>query len=231
MSPKRTIALLAVCLGISACAPAAPNTQGVAIGGLYRLFFGVAIGVFVIVAGLISWSILRYRERPGDELPEQFHSNIRLELAWFAIPQLLVVALFVGSLLTLDKVNTAPARAITVGVQGFQWGWRFSYKGEDVEITSTPGAYPEIVLPVGRRVTFELTSEDVNHSFYVPRFLVKRDAIPGVTNRLHVTLDKEGAWRGACAEFCGLLHDRMEFRINAVSPARYETWLAARAGN
>jgi cytochrome c oxidase subunit 2 len=230
MSRRQTIVVLALFLGATACAPAARSTQGAEIGGLYRLFFAVAIGVFVIVAGLISWSIIRYRERPGDDLPEQFHSNIRLEIVWFAIPQLLVVALFVVSLLTLDKVNEDPAEAITVRVQGFQWGWRFSYEGEGVEVTSTPDAYPKIVLPVGRRVTFELRSDDVNHSFYVPRFLVKRDAIPGVVNRLHVTLEQEGAFRGACAEFCGLLHDRMEFRIDAVSPATYESWLAARAG-
>lgn len=227
---RRKIVLLAgtgLLLNMSGCAPQAFDAQGGATRDLYGFFFVVATGVFVIVVGLISWSIIRYRERPGDAMPEQFHSNIRLELLWFAIPQALVIALFVFSLTTLNEIEDAPPDPeVTVRVQGFQWGWRFEYEDEGVAITSEAQAPAQLVLPVGQEIVFELVSRDVIHSFYIPRLWVKRDTIPGKVNNLYVTLTEEGTFRGACAEFCGLLHARMDFTVRAVPGDEFETWLS-----
>jgi cytochrome c oxidase subunit II len=217
----------ALLVTLCACAPRAVDEQGGEVRDLYDLFFVIATGVFVIVVGLISWSIVRYRERPGDDLPKQFHSNIGLELLWFAIPQVIVVGLFVASLGTLNTVEDVPAEpGVTVRVEAFQWGWRFAYEGADVVVTSRARAPAEIVLPVGEQINFELTSADVAHSFYVPKFLLKRDTLPDGVNVISVTLTEQGTFRGVCAEFCGLLHAYMDFTVRAVPSDEFDDWLS-----
>lgn len=221
-----------ICLGAPGCAPSAASREGVAVSGLYEVFLGVAAVIFVTVAGLITWSIVRFRAKPGDEeLPEQFHRNLKLELTWFAIPQIIVVVLFIMSALVLSKINAeAPHPTVTVRVEGYQWGWRFHYQQEDIELVGTPGDQPTIVLPVGAPIAFELTSSDVVHSFWVPRFLMKRDMVPGQTNRLDVTIEEPGLYSGACTEFCGLLHEKMSFKLRAVTAEQYETWVDQQQG-
>ncbi len=237
MAPRtRARILLIGGIAAPACVPAASTDQGAEVNRLYDFFSVVAAAVFIVVVGLIAWSILRYRAKPGDDdLPEQIHANVPLELVWFAIPQAIVIALFVTSALVQDSVNKqSPTPSVTVGVQGFQWGWRFTYEDRDVVIVSTPEKPEQIVLPVGETVAFELSSRDVVHSFYIPRFLMKRDTIPGERNRFDVTIREEGTYGGVCAEFCGLLHHRMDFEIRAIPASRFTAWLddqrVARAG-
>jgi cytochrome c oxidase subunit 2 len=93
-------------------------------------------------------------------------------------------------------------------------------------VTGTPDEWPRVVLPVGQRIAFDLESPDVIHSFWVPEFLIKRDVVPGRTNRIELTIEEPGTYAGACGEFCGLLHHRMRFSIDAVSAAEFEAWLA-----
>lgn len=217
---------------LGSCAPQAATRQGREVNDLYVIFFWVAAGVFAITAGLIGWSILRYRAKPGDnELPKQFHQNLKLEITWFAIPQIIVVGLFVVSAFALADVNERkPEPDATVQVTGYQWGWRFEYEGTDVEVVGTPQHPAEVVVPTGD-VAFVLTSVDVVHSFYVPKFLLKRDTIPGRDTRIDVTISEEGTYPGVCAEFCGLLHDRMTFSIRSVSPLDFESWLETSGGD
>ncbi|MGH2749882.1 MAG: cytochrome c oxidase subunit II [Actinomycetota bacterium] len=236
MSSRRSIVLLGTAcstVAVAGCAPQPVNSQGEEIKGLYDLFTIVAAVIFVLVAGLIAWSILSYRARPGDnELPEQFHSNVKLELLWFAIPTLIVIGLFVSSTLVLNRINDEAEDPVAiVNVEGFQWGWRFQYEGEDVSIISRPDEPAAISLPVGEPVTFVITSNDVQHSFYITEFLLKRDAVPGRENRLPITIDEEGTYNGRCAEFCGLLHYEMPFIINAVPPEEYRAWLDEQTGD
>jgi cytochrome c oxidase subunit 2 len=202
--------------------------QGRAVAALYGVFLAVAAFIVVLVAGLIAWSIVRYRDRGEARLPPQRADNGRLELTWWAIPTLVVVALFVYTTNVLSQVDAPPpGDAVQVEVEGFQWQWRFTYPDSGVTVTGLPAAPPEITLPVGRAITFHLSSPDVVHSFYVPRFLVKRDAVPGLANEITVTIREEGTYSATCAEFCGLLHDQMRFSIRAVSAAEFEAWLAA----
>lgn len=227
--PRRRpiVALGGLGLALAGCAPQAVNEQGDAVKKLYDFFSIVAAVIFVIVAGLIAWSIIRYRAKPGDnELPNQFHSNVKLEVLWFAIPTLIVIGLFITSALVLNDINEEAAEpAAVVNVQAFQWGWRFDFEDAGVTLTSRPGAPAAISLPVGEPITFVISSNDVVHSFYIQEFLVKRDAIPGKENRLAITINEEGTYDGQCAEFCGLLHSEMPFTINAVPPDEYRTWL------
>jgi cytochrome c oxidase subunit 2 len=118
--------------------------------------------------------------------------------------------------------------AATVRVTAFQWGWRFGFEGSEKVVEGTPGDRAEVMLPTGD-VAFVLTSADVVHNFYVPRFLMKRDIVPGRETRFDVTIEEEGSYTGVCAEFCGLLHDQMTFTLEAVAPEEFEAWLEGSA--
>ena len=219
----------AAAAALTACAPEAAGDQGAAVNDLYEVFFYVAAGVFAVVAGLIGWSILRFRKKPGDDTaPPQTKHNLALEITWFAIPTAIVVVLFVLSAGALQDVNEAhPDPVVTVRVDAFQWGWRFTYEGEAVVVEGLPQEPARIVLPVDEPLRFDLHSTDVVHSFYVPKFLVKRDTIPGETNRIDYVIREPGTYDGECAEFCGVLHDRMLFTIEAVPMEEFEAWLSA----
>jgi cytochrome c oxidase subunit II len=209
------------------CAPDPVTEQGGEVSNLYSIFMVFAAVIFVVTAGLIAWSLIRYRAKDGDdELPPQFHSNLKLEVVWFAIPQVIVIVLFVLSSMALSNVNEQQDDAEVVTVTGYQWGWRFEYEG-GVAINGTPEAPADAVIPTGD-VAFVLRSSDVVHSFWVPRFLIKRDAIPGRETRIDVHVEEPGTYTGVCAEFCGLLHDRMSFSISAVTPEEFDAWLKQR---
>ncbi|HEU4480704.1 MAG TPA: cytochrome c oxidase subunit II [Actinomycetota bacterium] len=230
MVPRlRVLAITTALTAGVACTPEPVTDDGDAISGLYDFFFTVAVVIFVLVAGLIAWNILRYRaEEDDDELPSQFHTNVPLEILWFAIPTAIVIVLFVLSVGVLNDVNEEDDSGVTVDVEGFQWGWTFTYE-EGFSLESLPEQPIEVRLPVGEPITFNLVSPDVVHSFYVPRFLLKRDVVPGQENRIDLTIDEPGLYRAVCAEFCGLLHHRMIVFIRAVEPERYERWIERNA--
>ncbi len=230
MTRARLAALVATVAGSAACAPDPAGDQGAAVKELYEVFFYVAAVVFAVVAGLIGWSIVRFRGKPGDAgRPPQVKHNLALEITWFAIPTVVVVVLFVLSAGALQEVNEEhPDPVVTVRVDAFQWGWRFVYEDEAVSIEGLPQEPAEIVLPVDQPLRFDLRSSDVVHSFYVPRFLLKRDAVPGAENRIDYVIREEGTYGGECAEFCGVLHDRMPFTIEAVPMDEFERWLSDR---
>jgi cytochrome c oxidase subunit 2 len=220
-----TVALLAVLL--AACAPQPVTTEGEQVKFLYDVFLVAAAVVFVVVAGLIGWSIVRYRDTGDGREPAGPHENVRLELLWWALPTALVIVLFILTAQVLGAVDERTDDPdLTVSVTGFQWQWRFAYEGTGVVVTGTPDEWPRVVLPVGQRIAFDLESPDVIHSFWVPEFLIKRDVVPGRTNRIELTIEEPGTYAGACGEFCGLLHHRMRFSIDAVSAAEFEAWLA-----
>jgi cytochrome c oxidase subunit 2 len=113
-------------------------------------------------------------------------------------------------------------------VTAFRWQWRFVYPDAGVTVTGAPDEPAEMVVPVGEPIRIVLSSADVNHAFYVPQFLFKRDAIPGRTTEFDVTVAEPGTYRGQCAEFCGVFHDRMLLSVRAVTRAEFDQWIAAR---
>jgi cytochrome c oxidase subunit 2 len=226
IAPGVVAAFLVVTL--TGCVPEPATSEGAQVKMLYDVFLVVAAFVFVIVAGLIGWSILRYRAKDDGREASHNHENIPLELIWWAIPTLLVIVLFILTAQVLGRVDERTTDPdVTVDVTGFQWQWSFAYEGTDVVVSGEADRQPVMVLPVGERVAFNLTSPDVIHSFWVPHFLIKRDVIPGRTNRFEVTIDEAGTYSGLCGEFCGLLHSRMRFSIDAVTPDEFEAWLAS----
>jgi cytochrome c oxidase subunit 2 len=219
--------VVALVLAAAGCTPRSVTEEGRAIEGLYNLFLYIAAVVFVVVSGLVIWSVVRYRRR-GDELPKQVHGNNRLELTWTLIPTVIVLALFGFTLAAQDRVlDGSDEPDLNVTVTAFQWSWRFTYEGTGAEVVGTPEAIPELVLPVGQTVRVKLISADVVHSFYVPQTLFKRQAIPGTENEFDLTFEKVGLYHGQCTQFCGLDHPDMVFRVRVVSPGEYQSWLAA----
>jgi cytochrome c oxidase subunit II len=203
--------------------------QGRTIHGLYNFFMWAAAVVFLVVSGLIIWSIIRYRRR-DDELPKQIHGSNKLELTWTLIPTALVVVLIVATVQAQNKVlDQSAADVVPIKVTGFQWSWQFEYP-DDIRIVGQPKQRPTMVVPVGRPIRIELVSADVVHSFYVPRTLFKRQAIPGITNRFDLTFDQTGTYSGQCAQFCGVAHGDMLFDVSVVSESEFESWLRANRG-
>jgi cytochrome c oxidase subunit II len=225
----RWLVVAVAALLATGCAPDSVTEQGRSIHDLYLLFLYIAAVVYVVVAALVIWSVVRYRRR-DDELPKQTHGNNRLELTWTLIPTVIVLVLFGFTLRAQDQVLDQSGQAdVKVTVTAFQWSWRFSYEGTGAEVVGSPEHIPEMVLPVGQRVRVKLVSADVVHSFYVPQTLFKRQAIPGVTNEFDLTFDKTGLFHGQCTQFCGLQHTDMVFRVRVVSQGEYQSWVAATA--
>jgi cytochrome c oxidase subunit 2 len=209
--------------------PEPATIQGRDVATLYNWFMVAAAVVGLLVAGLITWSVIRYRAHGrGEALPPQTRGHFWLEVTWWALPTLLTLVRIVGTSIVLGRVDAAPpANSLKVEVTGFQWGWRFTYPNAGVTVIGTAADPQRISLPVGRPVTFILKSADVVHSFFVPHLLVKRDTVPGRVNELTVTFDAQGTYAGQCGEFCGLPHADMRFEIDAVSEQSFESWLAS----
>ena len=177
---------------------------------------------------LILFAAIRFRRR-SDEIPSQKADKLWLEAVYTITPVLIVAVLFTVSVMTAHSVDTAGGRpTLTVNVTGFQWGWQFDYPGRNVSITGTGvDRPPTLVLPEGRTARLVLRTRDVNHSFWVPNFLEKRDLIAGVHNAINVTPTKVGTYDGRCAEYCSLNHWRMTFILRVVPPGQFDRALAA----
>jgi cytochrome c oxidase subunit II len=204
------------------------------IDSLYKLVFAVAIAVFVAVEGMLVYSLVRFRAKRG-RVAAQIHGNTRLEVAWTLGAALILAVLTVITFLKLGAItNPTPApaavaataespssdRALRVEVSGQQYIWRFRYPGGVL-------AYEEMVVPTGTTVRLDIVSEDVAHSWWVPKLGGKADAIPGYTNHTWFRIARPGVFRGQCAELCGRNHADMIAHVRAVSPPRFRAWLAA----
>ena len=194
----------------------------------------VAVGAFVW--GLIFWCVLAYRKR-GTALPAQTRYNLPIEIIYSVTPFLIISVLFYYTAIIQTDVNRVrPNPDVTVNVEGFKWNWKFSYDGttgpdgEPVYTVGTSTYVPVLVLPTNKRIRFVLHGRDVIHSFWVPELLFKRDVFPGpIENQFETTILTAGPYVGRCAELCGAYHFSMNFEVRAVTPDKYERFLAAKA--
>jgi cytochrome c oxidase subunit II len=180
----------------------------------------------------LFYSMIRHRRR-NNELPKQTEGNVALEVTYTVIPLIIVVVLFVWGFKAQNIATKLVASPdLVVDVTGYQWNWNFNYPANNVSVSGgiqtieDESTYPEMVLPVDKRVRFNLTAADVNHAFFVPGFLTKRDLIPGVHNSIEVTPNKTGEFVGHCAEFCGTNHAAMNFKVKVVPQSEFDQWVS-----
>ncbi len=225
-------AVLGSGLLLSACLESPMSTidtvteWGRQINSLYLLTTIIVSFIFVAVAVPFCYAIWRFRERPGDDhIPRQIHGNHKLEILWTTIPIVLLIFIFLPSLeLILSRAKEPPEDALRIKAIAHQWWWEFQYP--DYNITTAN----EMFVPENRPVVIELTSADVIHSFWIPRWGGKVDNIPGETNMIHYTTPPvENAelgdyYWGHCAELCGLSHARMRFQAVVLTEERFTAW-------
>ncbi|MBA2719434.1 MAG: cytochrome c oxidase subunit II [Chloroflexi bacterium] len=221
--------------------PEAKSVQGQEIRNLYDIVFVIAAVIFLIVEGLIVWTVIRYRRKPGDdELPAQTHGNNLAEAIWTIVPTIIVIFLFVISWQSLNKIETVSATPdLRVRAVAGQFQWSFEYLPADADATTKAlftvnaplGPDGGLVLPAGQTTHLYLRSTDVIHAFYVPQFLFKRDVVPQKNplhdNQFDLDIPASGAgqtYRGQCAELCGVGHRIMVFEVRALAPAEFQAW-------
>jgi cytochrome c oxidase subunit 2 len=229
-------------IGSSLYPPAAVTDRAKDIRALYNTVFAIAVVIFFVVEGLIIWTVLRYRRKPGDdELPAQTHGNAIAEVVWTVVPTLIVAFMFVISWQTLNSVEAISAQPQTkIAAVAGQFQWQFQYMAPDSTPRKCEDIKPEytqftptgegggLYVPAGRTIQLFLCSPDVIHAFYVPQFLFKRDVVPGRMNTFEFTIDEAdagGTFRGQCAELCGAGHRVMLFDVHALSGAEFDAWL------
>lgn len=196
---------------------------------LYVQVFWWTMLILVVVLAILAYVLIRFRERPGQERPKQIHGHVGMEIAWTIAPALIVVAIVIPTIRGVFAVQRPPEEgALVVEVTGKRYWWRFHYP--ELGVTTAN----ELHLPVGRPVSLRLESEDVIHSFWVPRLGGKRDVNPVVTkpegeewerNWMHFTIREEGVYWGQCAEFCGEAHSLMGIRVVAQSEENFQSWV------
>jgi cytochrome c oxidase subunit 2 len=193
-----------------------------------RLFHGVLIlsyAIAALVAFLVGWALYRYRARPGqtDDTVAQGHGHRNLEIAWTAIPLIILTGVFIAMVLVMrrtEPVNRPEHADLTV--RGWQWWWELRYPNDVI-------AANEIHIPTGKRLNVEVIGGDVIHDFWAPELAPKMDAIPGRRNYIWLEADRPGTYLGACAEYCGQEHAWMRIRVIAQAPEDYSRWLAQQA--
>jgi cytochrome c oxidase subunit 2 len=214
--------------GQNSLQPKGPQAQK--IDNLFTpiLVIAIIVGIAIIIATVVL--AVKFRYRPGkNENPKQIHGNTKLEIGWTILPALLLAIVAVPTVATIfDLAQNPGPSALQVSVEGKQWWWQFSYPEEKV-VTAD-----ELIIPTGRDVFVKLNACDgtgaaktcnVIHSFWVPELSGKKDVVPGQTNTLTLSADKPGTYLGQCAEYCGLSHANMRFRVIAKSPADYQQWV------
>jgi cytochrome c oxidase subunit 2 len=190
------------------------------------------IALVIVEVGVIVFAI-RYRARPGRKA-YYTHGSTRAEVIWTAIPAVTMVALGLVSnhywVMMKDK-ESVPANAIHMGVLGKQFEWQMSYAGADGKLGTDDDftVRNQLHIPVNHPIAIELSAEDVIHSFFVPEFRVKQDAVPGMHITAWFQATKTGEFEIGCAELCGMGHYRMRARVFVHTPEEYQAWLTQQA--
>ncbi|OED83788.1 cytochrome c oxidase subunit II [Vibrio breoganii] len=224
-------------------------TQGVTeISGkvyhLHMLIFYICVAIAVVVFGVMFYSIIKHRKSKGA-VAANFHESTKVEIIWTVIPILILIGMAIPATKTLIEMEDTSESDITVKITGSQWKWHYSYFDHDVEFFSYLSTSNEqiegtdekgehyllevdnaLVLPIGKKIRFLMTSDDVIHSWWVPDFAVKKDTIPGFINEAWTKIDKPGIYRGQCAELCGRNHGFMPIVVQAVEAAEFDEWIA-----
>ena len=215
------------------------------IFSLHMTILWICVVIGIVVFGVMFWSILAHRKSEGHK-PAHFHENTAVEVAWTLIPFVILVIMAIPATATLVDMYDTEESDIDIKVTGYQWKWRYDYINDDFGFfsnlaTSRDEIYNRadksehyllevdnpLVIPVGKKVRFLVTANDVIHSWWVPAFGVKKDAIPGFINETWTRVDEPGIYRGQCTELCGKDHGFMPVVVKAVPQDEYDAWVLA----
>jgi cytochrome c oxidase subunit 2 len=188
---------------------------------------GGVVGVFTLI--LILWPAVFHRAKAGKgEFPKQTQYNVPVEVAYTIIPFIIVAVLFYYTAVKQTEIVEKTSNyKHEILVDGFQWSWQFSYPeaGPKAVVTGTPAQPPTLYVPLGEKVRYTITSNDVVHGFWIPAFMIQMQNLPGVTNYLEFTANKLGTYPGRCNILCGRNHSQMLFSVKVVTPGEYKTYL------
>lgn len=213
---------------------------------LHMLIFWICVVIGIGVFGVMFYSVFKHRKAAGHQAA-QFHESTTVEVVWTIIPFLILIGMAVPATKTLIAMEDTSGADLTVKITGYQWKWKYDYLDEGIGFFSnlaTPRAQIEdraekgehyllevdepLVLPVGKKVRFLVTANDVIHAWWVPQLAVKKDAIPGFINEVWTRIDEPGVYRGQCAELCGKDHGFMPIVVVAKDEQAWKAWLDER---
>jgi len=216
---------------------------------LHMLTLWICVVIGVVVFGAMVYSMIYHRKSKGA-VAAQFHESMTAEIVWTVIPFIILIVMAIPATKVLVDMHDGSKSDMSIKVTGYQWKWRYEYIGEDVSFFSSLDAKSNearqvgsdidpstvenyllevdhpLVIPVGKKVQFLLTAGDVIHSWWVPDFGWKKDAVPGFINEAWVVVDEPGIYRGQCAELCGRDHGFMPIVVEVKTEADYAIWLA-----
>lgn len=217
---------------------------------LHMLTFWVCVAIGVVVFGVMAVSIFKHRKSRGA-VAAAFHENTRAEILWTIVPVIILVSLAVPAAKALFKIEDSSNADMTIKVTGHQWKWEYEYPEEGIRFFSNLDANSRdasargsgidpasvehylrevdnpVVIPVGKKVRFLFTANDVIHSWWVPELAIKKDAIPGFVNDMWARVEQPGVYRGQCAELCGTGHAFMPIKVVAMAEPEYKQWVIA----
>jgi cytochrome c oxidase subunit 2 len=213
---------------------------------LHMLIMYVCIAIFIVVFAIMFYSLYKHRKSVGHKAV-QFHEHHTLEVIWTIIPALILIGMAIPATSTILAMKDTSEADMTIKATGHQWKWEYEYLGKDVRFISTLSTPQDqihnkaekgehyllevdnpVLVPTGKKVRVLLTASDVIHAWWVPEFGVKQDAIPGFIKEVWFNVEKEGTYRGQCAELCGKDHGFMPIVVEAVSEEKFNAWIEAK---
>ena len=198
---------------------------------LYDVLLIATVPIFVLVETVVLYSVWKFRMKPGEELKDgtAIHGNTRLEVVWTAVPAVLLIAMCTYAYITLRHNEASKKGEMTINVTERQFAFEFSYPINGSETNQVVS--PDLYLAKDQPVVFKIRSLDVIHSFFVPEFSEKLDAVPGITTTLRVTPTRIGTYPVECTELCGAGHSLMRTAAYVVTPAKFQAWLRSQKPN
>jgi cytochrome c oxidase subunit 2 len=202
--------------------PNQASTFAPQVDALFAFIIGTSVFLTVLVFALMAFFCIRYRRVSEQELPGPMHGNTTLEIAWSVVPLFIVMAMFAWGAVVYITISRAPKDALEIYVVGRQWMWKIQHPDGQREINT-------LHVPAGRSVRLIMTAEDVLHSFYIPAFRTKQDAVPGRYSSVWFNATQPGEHYLFCAEYCGTEHSKMVGKVIVMEEADYQEWLNQKA--
>jgi cytochrome c oxidase subunit II len=199
--------------------PPSASTLSDKVDALYFYLVGVTIFFTLLIWGVLSFFVIKYRRRNPYEIPRPVAGSIKLETMWSVIPLIIAMTMFAWGAQVFFQQWRPPANAVEIYVVGKQWMWKIQHTTGQREIN-------ELHVPVGRKIKLIMTTEDVIHDFFIPAFRMKADVVPGRYTTLWFEATKPGTYHLFCAEYCGMNHSGMIGSVVAMEPTEFDVWLS-----